>query len=430
MLSIIQRSKLNYLIAKYSTVPNVNKYPNELEILKQKFITDEWTNISPKIIEKLGKNLHTVKNHPLNHVRQRITDYFHSYKKNGNPIFSIFDNISPVVNVKQNFDSLLTPKNHPSRSKSDCYYINHEMLLRAHTTAHSPELIAMGLDNFLVCGDVYRRDEIDATHYPVFHQIDGVGVRTREEVFKNVNDNEMLKLFDHTGKESDEKQAIHTLEAVKIMEHELKSYLVGLAQTLFGKDVKYRWVEDCFPFTHPSWELEVFFNGKWMELLGSGIFKQEILNQCGVPDKIGWAFGIGLERIAMCLYNIPDIRLFWSTDSGFLSQFEFNDPNTSVKYKPISVYPQCANDMSFWLPDNQNYSPNDFYDIVREIGGDVIEQITLIDQFLHPKTKKTSHCYRIIYRHMERNLTQKEVTSIHNKIRETIASELNVTLRS
>lgn len=86
--------------------------------------------------------------------------------------------------------------------------------------------------------------------------------------------------------------------------------------------------------------------------------------------------------------------------------------------------------MSFWLPDNQNYSPNDFYDIVREIGGDVIEQITLIDQFVHPKTKKTSHCYRIIYRHMERNLTQKEVTSIHNKIRETIASELNVTLRS
>lgn len=237
MLSIIQRSKLNYLIAKYSTVPNVNKYPNEIEILKQKFITDEWTNISPKIIEKLGKNLHTVKNHPLNHVRQRITNYFHSYKKNGNPIFSIFDNISPVVNVKQNFDTLLTPKNHPSRSKNDCYYINHEMLFRAHTTAHSPELVAMGLDNFLVCGDVYRRDEIDATHYPVFHQMDGVGVRTREEVFKNVNDNEMLKLFDHTGRESDEKQAIHTLEAVKIMEHELKSYLVGLAQTLFGKGV-------------------------------------------------------------------------------------------------------------------------------------------------------------------------------------------------
>lgn len=79
--------------------------------------------------------------------------------------------------------------------------------------------------------------------------------------------------------------------------------------------------------------MEVFFNGKWMELLGSGILKQEILNQCGVPDKIGWAFGIGLERIAMCLYDIPDIRLFWSTDSGFLSQFEFNDPNTPVKYK-------------------------------------------------------------------------------------------------
>lgn len=89
----------------------------------------------------------------------------------GNPIFSVYDRLSPVVTVGQNFDSLLIPETHVSRSKSDCYYVNKKHLLRAHTTAHQSELVGMGLDNFLVFGDVYRRDEIDRTHYPVFHQV-------------------------------------------------------------------------------------------------------------------------------------------------------------------------------------------------------------------------------------------------------------------
>lgn len=98
-------------------------------------------------------------------------------------------------------------------------------------------------------------------------------------------------------------------------------------------DVKYRWVDQYFPFTHPSWELEVFYNDQWLEVLGCGIMRQEILKNSGVTDRMGWAFGLGLERLAMCLYNIPDIRLFSSTDSGFLNQFEFEDPNTPVTYK-------------------------------------------------------------------------------------------------
>lgn len=96
-------------------------------------------------------------------------------------------------------------------------------------------------------------------------------------------------------------------------------------------------MEQYFPFTHPSWELEVLYGDKWLEILGCGIMRQEILQRSGVVDRIGWAFGLGLERLAMCLYDIPDIRLFWSNDTGFLNQFKVNDPDTPIKYKVKSI---------------------------------------------------------------------------------------------
>ncbi len=99
----------------------------------------------------------------------------------GNPIFSVHDSLSPVVSLQQNYDSLLVPPDHPSRSKSDAYYITSETMLRAHTSAHQSELMASGLDNFLVFGDCYRRDAIDATHYPVFHQVEAVRLLNRAE---------------------------------------------------------------------------------------------------------------------------------------------------------------------------------------------------------------------------------------------------------
>lgn len=85
--------------------------------------------------------------------------------------------------------------------------------------------------------------------------------------------------------------------------------------------------------------------------------------------------------------------------------------------------------MSFWLPDD-TFSSNDFYDLVKEIGGDIVEQVKLIDEFKHPKQGKTSHTYRIIYRDMERNLTQKEINIIHQKIGDSSMKNLGVTLRS
>nr|CAD7438004.1 unnamed protein product [Timema bartmani] len=415
------------------------------------------------------RNLHIQPYHPLSFIRQNIVSFL--YKKfvgrTGNPIFSVYDNLSPVVSVEQNFDSLITPATHPSRDKSDCYYINHKYLLRGHTTAHQSELINMGLNNFLVVGDVYRRDEIDTSHYPVFHQADAVRICTQEEVisrqfptpvpwarvaalktstdvlahvvpkraevmfqvFRRVPNGEALQVFEKSGMRTEDKQQEHTLEATKLMETELKSTLLCLAQSLLGQGLVHRWVATTFPFTHPSWELEVLHKDKWVELLGCGIMEHAILHKAGAGDRIGWAFGVGLERMAMIIYDIPDIRLFWSTDSGFLCQFNNKTANDVIKYKAVSMYPQCINDISFWLPEDRLYSPNDFYDLVRSIAGDIVEQISLVDEFVHPKTQRTSHCYKLVYRHMEKTLTQEEVNVMHRLIEQAVDKELHGIVR-
>ena len=170
-------------IVRCSSTSPVHK-AKTVAVLGENYFADSWTNVTPRIISKLGQKLHNQKYHPLNHIRQRIQNYFYAsfVNRRGNPLFAVFDNMNPVVSVHQNFDSLLVPEDHISRSKSDTYYINQNQLLRAHTSAHQEELIRMGFDNFLCVGDVYRRDAIDATHYPVFHQMEGVRLFTETEV--------------------------------------------------------------------------------------------------------------------------------------------------------------------------------------------------------------------------------------------------------
>ena len=97
---------------------------------------------------------------------------------------------------------------------------------------------------------------------------------------------------------------------------------------------------------------------------------------------------------------------------------------TLCEFQPVSTYPQCVNDLSFWIPEG--FAENDFYDLVRSVGGDVVEQVLLVDTFVHPKHQRTSHCYRIIYRHMERTLTQKEVNDVHNQITQTAVEQLGI----
>ena len=127
------------------------------------------------------------------------------------------------------------------------------------------------------------------------------------------------------------------------------------------------------------------------------------LDEAGIPDKLGWAFGLGLERIAMVLYSIPDIRLFWTQDERFVNQFKTPSSNTLLTFKPYSKYPPCYKDVSFWLPPH--FHENDLFEAMRDHAGDLVEDVTCIDDFVHPKTKRHSRCYRLNYRSMDRNLS-------------------------
>uniref|UniRef100_A0A2S2P637 phenylalanine--tRNA ligase n=1 Tax=Schizaphis graminum TaxID=13262 RepID=A0A2S2P637_SCHGA len=366
------------------------------------YTRDEYTNVTPKILSFIGINNHNRVGHPLNLFKQRLVDFF--------------------------YDHFRGRTDHPSRNKTDSYYLNKTHMLRAHCTAHQSELIKMGLDNFVIFGDVYRRDEIDATHYPVFHQADGVHIFTPNELELIYGSN--VNVFDTDKNNSNnEKQGVYSMEANDIVTNHLKKTLVAMIKKVFGEEIEYRWVSEYFPFTHPSFELEINYNGQWIEALGCGVIRHEILKNAGAGNRIGWAFGLGLERLAMPFYSIPDIRLFWSKDSGFLNQFQNLPKDGRMKYKPISIYPQCINDISFWLPKDKPFCSNDFYELVGNYGGQLVEQVKLIDQFTHPKTGNVSHCYRIVYRHLEKTLSQAEVNEVHKLIEINATQILGIKLR-
>ena len=365
----------------------------------------DYSNVSESILAKVDVNLLTIKNHPLEILARKINNYMlknHDYK--------VFKDLSPIVTISDNFDCLNVPKDHVSRAKTDTYYINDELVLRCHTSAHQRQVLKTAGSGFLVYGNVFRRDEIDPTHYPIFHQLEGIRLFKSQEMIKEV------KLVDY-----DDKQPCHDIKDVNLVTNHLQNELEGLVTHLFGK-VEFRWVKAYFPFTSPSFELEIFYNNEWLEVLGCGVIEQNILNNAGREEEIGWAFGIGLERIAMVLFNIPDIRLFWSQDKRFLDQFKTGQV---LKFKPFSKYPVCYKDTSFWI-DGQ-FHDNDFNELVRECCGDMVEKVKLIDTF--KKKGRESKCFRIEYRAMDRTLTNEEVDKVHNEFVARLQKTMPIALR-
>jgi phenylalanyl-tRNA synthetase alpha chain len=201
-----------------------------------------------------------------------------------------YDDYPEVETEYHNFDSLNTPKWHPSRDMHDSFYTKAGGVLRTHTTAFqvramrhqkTPPIRAM------TSGRCYRRDEIDATHFPIFNQLDVIAID----------------------------QAISFAD--------LKWTLDGLIRALLGQDVKLRFRPSFFPFTTPSAEVDVFYRERWMELLGSGMIRPEVLRNGDLdPDRYqGFAFGMGIDRLTMARYGIDDIRLLYANEESFLAQF-------------------------------------------------------------------------------------------------------------
>ena len=209
------------------------------------------------------------------------------------------------------------------------------------------------------------------------------------------------------------------------MGKDLKATLEGLIKYVFDDpDLQTRWRDDYFPFTEPSFELDVFYQDEWLEVLGCGVIHADVLERCGLASRRGWAFGLGLERLAMVLFAIPDIRLFWTDDERFHKQFKAGQVST---FKPYSKYPPVFKDIAFWCPES--YVENDFNELARSIGGELIERVENIDTFTNPKTGKTSNCYRITYRSMDRSLTDVEINALQDSLRDEAAAALSVELR-
>ena len=200
-----------------------------------------------------------------------------------------------------NFELLNLPKNHPARDAQDTFYVEDNIVLRTHTSpVQARTMLTRKPPIRIVCpGRVYRADEVDATHSPVFHQMEGLVI------------DEDVTMAD------------------------LKGTLDAFAQKLFGDDVTTRFRPSFFPFTEPSAEVDltcVNCHGKgcrvckgtgWIEVLGAGMVNPKVLDMCGIDSKKyrGFAFGVGLERIVMLRYGITDMRALYEGDVRFLSQF-------------------------------------------------------------------------------------------------------------
>lgn len=375
-----------------------------------------------------------------------------------------------MVTTSQNFDSLGFPADHPGRALSDTYYISDTTLLRTHTSAHQADTFrANGSDGYLISADVYRRDAIDKSHYPAFHQMEGARSWDRNTVpngdIAAAVTKDLEALPKHNIVVEDPNPPFHAernplqdkhhsaAEAEAIGAH-LKQSLENMVVNIFSRakdaalkadpnfvdePLRMRWIEAYFPFTSPSWELEVYYAGDWLEVLGCGVVRQDLFINAGVPSRLGWAFGIGIDRIAMLLFKIPDIRLFWSQDERLLSQFRgVSDNLDHLKlFVPFSKYPPCPRDVSFWVNAADSDASataatvheNDVMELVRNVAGDVVEDVRLIDEFTHPKTGRKSVAYRIIYRSLERTLTNDEANDFHDTVRRTLVSNLGVELR-
>ncbi|KAI9281055.1 phenylalanyl-tRNA synthetase [Sporodiniella umbellata] len=392
-----------YKRAFYSTQTESSNFSitsQETIIAGQRFPRDEWTNVTANVLSKTQRKLHLQPQNPISIIRELIESNFKD--------FQTFNDLNPLVTAQQNFDDLCIPKDHPSRLRSDNYYVNKEHVLRAHTSAHQLEGLASGQNQFLISGDVYRRDEIDASHYPVFHQMEGFfyldddpTVLAEALTRLQTKTTGTIEMVDTTEIQAvNPKQECHSDQSVRWMTDHLKHSINAMICNLFADEphLKVRWIDAYFPFTSPSWEVEIMYKGEWLEVLGCGVVNQKIMRKAGLENKIGWAFGMGLERLAMVLFGIPDIRLFWSEDERFLQQFT---PGKINKFVPFSKYPPCIKDISFWLPTGE-WNGNDFCELVRGIAGDIVENVALIDEFTHPKTNQRSVCYRINYRSMDR----------------------------
>jgi len=310
--------------------------------------------------------------------------------------------IPEIVSTHILFDLFNMPPGHPARSKSDTYYADEKHVLRTHDTVFwyyylNDPTIKKRIENKetlgVICyGKVYRKDEIDRKHMNVFHQFGGLYIAP------------------------DDKKTITP--------DDLKNALSEIARSIFG-DVNFRFYEHHFPYTDPSFEMEAEINGEWMEMLGSGMARKSVLANFGLTGYHGWAYGFGLERLAIASMELPDIRLLWSNDPRVTKQLKLGQ-----KFVEVSKFPPITRDISFVVKNS--FVPNDYYDMIRDLGGELVEEVKLLDTYKDAKkfgADQTSYTFRITYRSNERTLLTSEIDPIQDKIYKQTAEQFKAELR-
>lgn len=261
-----------------------------IDIKKEKALKSEKLDITMP-----GKPVELGHFHPLLAVKSELEDIFMSMG------FDIIDG-PEVETVYNNFDALNSPKNHPSRDETDTFYITDDVLLRTHTSPVQIRTMNSSKPpiRMVSAGRTFRYDDVDDTHSPMFHQLEGLVVDKHVTV----------------------QNLMHTIDM--------------FIKEMFGNEIKTRFRPHHFPFTEPSLEVDATCfkclgegceacggTGWSMELLGCGMVHPNVLENCGIDSSeySGFAFGLGVDRIAMVKYGIDNIRLLFENDMRFLEQF-------------------------------------------------------------------------------------------------------------
>ncbi|MBP9828786.1 MAG: phenylalanine--tRNA ligase subunit alpha [Proteobacteria bacterium] len=274
-------TEINILKETISSAIDEKKVSLETQALEQRLAHERIDITLPARPEFIGKI------HPISKAIADITQYFAQIG------FQVFD--GPHIETQElNFDALNIPAHHPARQSHDTFYIKgSDNILRTQT---SPVQIRTLRDHkppirFLAPGRVFRSDDLDATHTPMFHQIEGVVIE----------------------------EGIHF--------GHLKGTLIDFCRWFFeNPDLNLRFRPSFFPFTEPSAEVDISWkNGKWLEVLGCGMIHPTVLENCGIdPNKFqGFAFGMGVDRFTMLKYGIDDIRSFYNGDTRWLDLYGF-----------------------------------------------------------------------------------------------------------
>lgn len=319
-LDDLEKLRIKYLGKKGEITDlkkSIAKLPNEEKPAAGKLINKTSKEIEEKLALKNEEIKKVLLEEKVKAEKIDVTAHFDKYESGHLAVInqtmeeleSIFQNMGfdvvegpEVDTVKFVFDDLNSPEDHPARSTSDTFYINDEVLLRPHTSSMQIRVMNEGKlpIKMVSAGRVFRNDEVDATHSPMFHQLECLVV--------------------------DENVSMANLKAT------LETFI----KEMFGDEMKLRYRPHHFPFTEPSLEVDVTCpickgegcpacgNTGWsMELLGGGMVHPNVLEACGIDSEkyTGFAFGLGVDRIAMVKYGLDDIRLLYDNDKRFMEQF-------------------------------------------------------------------------------------------------------------